>query len=246
MLRVVVACLSLALTRGGGVPPPGMVVGSVSEPLTAADGSEYLIFLPVGWTAEASHPVLLFLHGVGGINNGKGCRDPGLTTQFPLLDPAYAAGVEHVVLVPVARERNWRHHFEASMALVDMALTTLGGAPDRVAVAGQSMGAHGAFLFASQMAPGRFCAVVAMCGYLDEGSPAGKVWNAAVVEPLRDTPIWVFHAEEDDAVPPPGLPQDDSRAVVAAFEAAGRKGVIQRRFNVGVLEAPPERKASVL
>ena len=36
------------------------------------------------WTGEdAAHPVLLFLHGVGGINNGKGCRDPGLRTQFP-------------------------------------------------------------------------------------------------------------------------------------------------------------------
>ena len=56
--------------------PPGMVVGDVSEPLTSADGSTFLIFLPPAWkNVTASHPVLLFLHGVGGINNGKGCRE---------------------------------------------------------------------------------------------------------------------------------------------------------------------------
>ena len=92
--------------------------------------------------------------------------------RFPLLDPAYAAGVAHIVVVPVARRRDWRHHFESSMALVDMALATLGGDPDRVAVAGQSMGGHGAYVYASRMAPGRFSAVVAACGYLDDPAPA--------------------------------------------------------------------------
>ena len=33
-------------------PPPGMVVGSVSQPLVAADGSTYLIFLPPNWSAQ--------------------------------------------------------------------------------------------------------------------------------------------------------------------------------------------------
>ena len=82
-----VLCVFLAMVVAAAraaAPPEGMVVGSVSQPLTAADGSEYLIFLPPTWTGEdAAHPVLLFLHGVGGINNGKGCRDPGLRTQFP-------------------------------------------------------------------------------------------------------------------------------------------------------------------
>ena len=82
MVRVFLAMV-VAAARAAALPE-GMVVGSVSQPLTAADGSEYLIFLPPTWTGEdAAHPVLLFLHGVGGINNGKGCRDPGLRTQFP-------------------------------------------------------------------------------------------------------------------------------------------------------------------
>ena len=99
-----------------GAPPPGLVVGSVSEVLVdPVFGGEYLIFLPPTWTATGSYPVLLFLHGVGGINNGKGCRNPGLKTQFPLLDPSYASKLEHIVLVPVAKQRNWRHHFPYAM-----------------------------------------------------------------------------------------------------------------------------------
>jgi len=181
--------------------------------------------------------VLLFLHGVGGINNGKGCRNPGLTTQFPLLKPEYAAKVPHIVLVPVAQRPNWRHHFTSAMALVDMALSELGGDPSRVAIAGQSMGGHGAYLYAAEMAPGRFCAVVAMCAYADEAGPIADRVPAAIVEPLKATPIWIFHAEEDDRVPPPGRPQDDSTKVVRSFEAAGNTAMRHTRYRSGL--TPP-------
>ena len=238
MLRSFIIALSFIATMAQS--PTGMVVGSVSQPLTATDGSTYLIYLPPKWTAAGSHPVLLFLHGVGGINNGDGCRKPGLTTQFPLLDPKYAAKVQHIVIVPVAKQRNWRHHFDSSMALVDMALSQLGGDPSRVAIAGQSMGGHGAYLYASELAPGRFCAVVAMCGYVDEFSLVhmdahGRILDkggvpAAVAESLKSTPIWVFHSDVDDEVPPPGRPADDPAAVVAAFKAAGNTAVKLTRY----------------
>lgn len=41
---------------------------------TAADGFSYLRFLPVGWTKDSRSPVLLFLHGSGGLNNEKNIR----------------------------------------------------------------------------------------------------------------------------------------------------------------------------
>ena len=247
LLSVFSLCLLAGAENAGSAAaaplPPGMVVGSVSKPLTAADGSNYLIFLPPNWTASDDtssdsplHPVLLFLHGVGGINNADGCRNPGLTTQFPLLDPEYAGEVNHIVIVPVAKQPNWRHHFKSSMALVDMALSTLGGDPERVAIAGQSMGAHGAYLFASQLAPGRFCAIVVMCGYLDEGrtiaGPLDEV-PSAVVGPLKSTPIWIFHSEKDSSVPPPGQGQDESTMVIKALEAAGNSAVRYTRYPLG-------------
>lgn len=259
---VTMLCSSSATAAG---PPEGMVVGSVSQPLSAADGSEYLIFLPTNWTSTTLHPILVFLHGVGGINNAGGCRNPGLITQFPLLDPEYAAGVEHIVIVPVARRPNWRHHFESTMALLDMALSDLAGDPDRVSIAGQSMGGHGAYLFASQLAPDRFCAVVAICAYLDEEDHEvssmeasatseaedgtipdgggrdylpleGKAFSDMIM-PLRSTPVWLFHSEEDDIVPPPGHPQDDGSIVAKALELAGNTKVKYTRYVQG--KTPP-------
>ena len=247
----------LGSSAAGAGPPEGMVVGSVSQPLSAPDGSEYLIFLPSNWTSASLHPILVFLHGVGGINNAGGCRNPGLTTQFPLLDPEYAAGVEHIVIVPVARRPDWRHHFESTMALLDMALSDLAGDPDRVSIAGQSMGGHGAYIYASQLAPERFCAVVAICAYLDEDhevSSIGSVTSEAegtiagrggdyiplegkafsdIIMPLRSTPVWLFHSEEDDVVPPPGRQQDDGSIVAKALELAGNTEVKYTRYFQG-------------
>mmetsp|Transcript_14451 Transcript_14451/g.36288 ORF Transcript_14451/g.36288 Transcript_14451/m.36288 type:complete len:498 (-) Transcript_14451:198-1691(-) len=245
---------ALFIAEAATSPLEGMVVGSVSQPLVTADGStEYLIFLPSTWAATSLHPVLLFLHGVGGINNAKGCRNPGLTTQFPLLDPEYAAKVEHIVIVPVAKRPNWRHHFQATMDLLDMALSDLGGDPDRVSIAGQSMGGHGAYLYASQLAPERFCAVVAICGYLDEEHAMGSVVSGTdgsrdgpkyyspfegtaftdTILPLKSTPIWLFQSEEDDTVPPPGRPQDDGSKIAQALNLAGNDEVKYTRYLQG-------------
>ena len=172
------------------VEPPIGKLGRVSEPLTAKDGSTYLIFLPPRWTAAAkSNPVLLFLHGVGGINNASGCANPGLTTQFPLNDAEYVATLEHIVLVPVAAKRDWRHHFASAMLLLDMTLADLGGDPNRVALAGQGMGGQGAWQFAA-LAPERFCAVVVICGWVDERN--GDVVPREIVESLKAIPIWAL------------------------------------------------------
>jgi pimeloyl-ACP methyl ester carboxylesterase len=252
--KLVLLVAALFIVEAATAPLEGMVVGSVSEPLTAADGSEYLIFLPSTWTTTSIHPILVFLHGVGGISNAKGCRNPGLTTQFPLIDPEYAAKVEHIVIVPVAQRPNWRHHFNSTMDLLDMALSDLGGDPDRVSIAGQSMGGHGAYLYASQLAPGRFCAIVAICSYLDEDnamtsvvsetvgsvdgtqSYSGKAFTDTIL-PLKSTPIWLFQSEEDDIVPPPGRPQDDSRKIAKALEFAGNDKVKYTRYVKG--DKPP-------
>ena len=49
-----------------------------------------------------------------------------------------------------------------------------------------------------------------------------------------------------DAPPIMGCGEGDERALLEQFGAQGRKRVIQRRFNVGVLETISEKKASTL
>lgn len=212
-------------------------IGRVSKALTAEDGSIYLLFLPPKWTnSPKSHPALLFLHGVGGINNAAGCVNPGLTTQFPLNDPAFAAKLEHIVIVPVAAQRDWRNHYDSLMALVDMAVAELGADPQRVALAGQGMGGQGAWQIAS-MVPGKFCAVVSVCGWVDERK--GAVMPPSLIEALKATPTWVFHSEEDDTVPDPlrkelGKTIEESEAVVHALQAAGNTAVKYTKYPAGL------------
>ena len=185
-------------------PLDAPAVGRVSEALIAADGSTWLLFMPPCWTSTPkSHPVMLFLHGIGGINNAAGCTNPGLTTQFPLNDPAFAATIEHIVLVPVAAKRDWRNHAESAMSLVDIAIAELGGDPSRVALAGQGMGGQGAWQLAC-MAPERFCAIVVICGWVDERN--GDVVPPAILEPLKSKPVWALCVRAALPRSPPAQP----------------------------------------
>ena len=68
-------------------------------------------------------------------------------------------------------------------------------------------------------------------GFLTDTAPS------AVIEPLKTTPIWIFHSELDDSVPPPGRPQDDGDVVVKAFEAAGNTAVKYTKFGADVKPA---------
>ena len=110
---------------------------------TAADGFSYLRFLPIGWTKESNAPVLVFLHGSGGLDNEKNIR--GQSLGFKLAQPEFASGVKHIVLIPIAPKRPWSLHFESVMAILELGLSELGGDPERVAVTGQSIGGNGAW-----------------------------------------------------------------------------------------------------
>jgi len=190
--------------------PAGMKVGGVSEPITSPDG-KFMVFLPSDWTMDKKHPVCLFLHGAGGVANVDNIRTQSLTRM--LLTQEYAAKVEHIVLIPVAPSRGWLDKFPFVMSLVDMALSELSGDPNRVALAGQSMGGNGAWNLATQH-PDRFCAVVPICGFAGQGK--GEDLPPALVSALLSKPLWVFHSEDDTIVS-----VENSDRVVNALKAAG-------------------------
>jgi predicted peptidase len=73
---------------------------------------------------------------------------------------------------------------------------------ERVYLVGYSMGAFGTFAFLNEE-PRMFAA----------GIPIAGGCSAAIAQNLRRTPLWIFHGEKDDVVPP-----DGSRAIAKALE----------------------------
>jgi predicted peptidase len=77
--------------------------------------------------------------------------------------------------------------------------------PDRIYLLGASMGGYGVWDWIVRD-PGRFAAVIAVCGGMPEGQ-AGT---------LRDLPLWIFHGENDGIVP-----VEESRRAFREILAAG-------------------------
>ena len=177
-----------------------------------ANGLNYLLFLPPNFAKEKKHPVLLFLHGSGGLNlNEKNIRGQSLGRM--LSTPDFAAGVEHIVIIPMAPARPWSLHFPLVMALLDDKLAELGGDPSRVAVSGQSIGGNGTWELAATN-PDRFCAAAPVCGFAERDGSAPP----ALISTLASSrlPIWTFHAASDAAVQ-----VENTDVIVEALKAAG-------------------------
>ena len=84
-----------------------------------------------------------------------------------------------------------------SALVQDWAIPTLGTDPHRVYLAGQSMGGHGAWIFAAQQ-PRLFAAAVVVCGYAQGGDE-----EAAIAERLakQDLAVSVYHSADDSVIP---------------------------------------------
>jgi len=171
------------------------------------------IYRPAGFDASASHPCLLFLHGMGE------CGLDGTRQLAVGLAPAILGNPDRwpfVVLFPQkpAPEDEWEDHEAALLALVDRAVRQHGVDPRRIAITGLSQGGHGTWELARRHAE-RFVALAPICGY--PAAPArgwrdfdrARDWTiesarssaADLAEVLHAKPIWTVHGVLDPAVP---------------------------------------------
>ena len=207
---------------------------TISPVLTAANGLQYLVFVPPSWSpptpTSPKHPLLLFLHGAGGVNSPENVQGQSLMRM--LADKDFAATKSHIVVAPIAPERPWQPSIPSIMDLLSALSTDLGGDPKKTSLAGQSMGGNGAWSIASDHAA-TFASITPVCGYI-EGDRAGNgVPTDYPLANLARTPIWVFHAEDDSVVP-----VQASDVVVAALQAKGGTAAVKyTRYEPGL--APP-------
>ncbi len=165
----------------------------------------YVVYVPRDYTPDQKWPVILFLHGAGE-RGTEGLKQShvGLGSAIRFFPERYPAIAVFPQCLPNDR---WAGGM-ATQALraLDQTLEEFSIDRDRQYLTGLSMGGYGSFLIGSSH-PDRFAAVVPICG---GGDPA------AMAPKLKDTPMWVFHGDADQAVP-----VARSREMVEAIKTAG-------------------------
>ncbi|HUF63829.1 MAG TPA: prolyl oligopeptidase family serine peptidase [Verrucomicrobiales bacterium] len=146
------------------------------------------------------YPLVLYLHGKGNdvlskahLGFAASCADPKNYAERPCF----------IVAPQCPDENGWRG--EVASNVIDTIEDLSAKLPideDRIYLAGYSMGGFGTFQLLVDE-PKLFAAGVPIAGGV----------NVGAARDLRRTPLWVFHGEQDDVVPP-----DGSRAIVKALE----------------------------
>jgi predicted peptidase len=171
----------------------------------------YVVYVPRNWSASASMPVMLFLHGAGERgSDGLKPTQVGLGSEIRF-NPAYVPAI--VVFPQAPEDERWiGEPADAALRALDAAMTEFHGDPDRVYLTGLSMGGFGAWHLAL-MQPHRFAAMVVVCGGIVPHGSALSVRQspltmeaddpyAFTARQLRHIPIRIFHGSDDTVVLP--------------------------------------------
>ncbi len=195
------AALALSATGALAQTPP-VADGQSPQPAIEAGSYPWQRFLPRGYSADpqASWPLLIFLHGSGergdDVSKAKVHGPPKIaerTPDFPFVTVSPLLGAD----------QDW--DIAKLDRLVEHVMKTYRIDPTRIYLTGLSRGGHASWRWAMAQ-PQRFAAVAPVAG---RGDPAGAC-------ALMDTPIWAFHGDRDEVVPPEG-----SFAMVRAIRACG-------------------------
>jgi predicted peptidase len=210
--------LSLPSPGAGAQKPPPPEVGFLARSYHSPTGETmfYRLFIPTNYDEHEKFPLILWLHNAQGRGSDNLAQISGTDYQGTHLwtTPDAQVKLPAFVLAPqISDTKAWaRPHANTPPVSIRLALEILDSVEkdyavdlDRVYVAGESMGGEGAWM-AMAVAPGRFAAAIALCGY-------GESWMIPLV---AKTPVWAFQGDADDIVP-----VEQAREWIAALRAAG-------------------------
>jgi predicted peptidase len=207
MLRRLLPLVAAALAAGPVMADDKPKTGFVNKTYKNADGHEspYVVFVPHDYDGSKPVPVILFLHGAGETKGGQ--KQPVEVGIGPAVKKR-AKTFPAIVIIPQAETRGWQAsgpNAKRALAMLADVAKEYKTDPNRVYLTGLSMGGFGTWSLAAAH-PDRWAAIVPVCG---GGDPKAA-------EKIKDIPTWVFHGDQDNAVP-----VQRSRDMVAALKAAG-------------------------
>lgn len=164
----------------------------------------YVVYVPRDYTPTNRYPIILFLHGAGE-RGSDGLRQTQVGIGSAIR--SYPERFPCIVVMPQCPADKWWNGevLEAAYRCLQQTMKEFSCDHRRVYLTGLSMGGFGSWELAARY-PHTFAAVVPICG---RGNPADA-------EKLKNVPIWVFHGDADNVVPP-----SFSREMVEALKKAG-------------------------
>lgn len=163
---------------------------------------KYSVYVPDAPMPAAGWPVIIFLHG-SGERGSDGIKSAAVGLCPAVLQNA-SAWPAIIAFPQSAPGERWKDHVDQVMATLADVERTWKVDRSRRALTGLSLGGEGTWAVASAH-PEVWCAIAPVCG-IKAGDPKA----------LAGLPVWAFHGEKDDVVPP-----SNTREMVSAIEAAG-------------------------
>ena len=173
---------------------------------SASNGCElpYRLYIPADYDENYAYPVLLMLHGLGGVGTGNEIQIRSRALQGAFMDLDHEM-YRCIVVAPQCPYDRWCGYnlggysiddtpitepMEAVIELLDYIDTNYSTHPGRKYVMGGSMGGFGTWDIITRC-PDRFAAAIPMCGGGD----------SAYAEELKDEYIRIYHDVDDDTIP---------------------------------------------
>lgn len=184
------------------VIPPSQEESSLRQmPVPLGSGSAtqgYYAYFPPGYSEIQLYPLLVFIHGLG--ENGDGDEELSrvLVNGPPRLidNDEWPNDRPFIVLSPQHSGGGCTSSSEID-AFINYALARYSVNPDRIYLTGLSCGAIGSWNYAGNFVNTQVAAMVPIAG-----NGNGAFNNAGCA--LGDLPIWAFHGDADNVVPPSG------------------------------------------
>jgi predicted peptidase len=224
---------SFASAQEASTPPAGPNPIDVFEAreFKGADGTmfRYRLLKPLDAASDQKYPLVVFLHGAGerGDDNEKQLVYGGrnfIDEAFRKRHPAFIVAPQcpsQQTWAPFRRGRDDDGSAEAplqhTLELIEALEKELPIDANRIYGFGLSMGGYGTWDILRRK-PNLYAAAVSICG--------GGIPESA--KDFKSTPIWVFHGDEDDAVP-----VDLSRNMVKSLQDAGGRPIYTEYKGVG-------------
>jgi predicted peptidase len=219
LLTVSALLLGCATARRGRLEDRGFLFRELTS---SGRVYPYAVYVPRGYDPSRPWPLILFLHGMGE-SGTDGVRPiiQGIGSAILWASERWPA----IVIFPQkpTQDSQWEQHETAVMTILDTVRGQYTVDPDRIYLTGLSQGGHGTWVLGARHHD-LWAALVSICAYTaapprDAGPglpPAYTGTTEQLAAGIGDLPLWIFHGDADDVVPP-----EQAREMARAMTALG-------------------------